>query len=109
MLEINVLLSFGIKSEPLIDYRHSQILTSSDHIGKLTQIPKKKASIEKERVAKQKERKFTKTQRTTEKVGAIVAKKKRASENRIKKIRKQSWTTIAIRATSERLQSFCEK
>ena len=56
MPKLAVPMSFRIRSEPLIDYRHSQILTSSDHVNKLQHISQKLVSIEEEKIAKKTQR-----------------------------------------------------
>ena len=105
-LEIHVPLLTRIRAEPLIDYRHSQILTSIVHVEKLTQIAEKNAAVEEERAPRQKEKDLTKAQRATEKVVAVAIKEKRIAEKEARKIAKESWTTTTIRTTSERLQSL---
>ena len=64
--QIQTSFSSRVRSEPLIDYSHFQILTSTDHVGKLTQISEKKVEIERARARKQKERELTKAKRDQE-------------------------------------------
>ena len=52
--EIRGTRSSRIRSEPLVDYNHSQILTFNDHVEKLITISTKKAMVEEERTTKQK-------------------------------------------------------
>ena len=52
LLEIHIFLSSRVRSEPLFDYRHLQILTSSDHVENRVQISKKKVTIEERRIEK---------------------------------------------------------
>ena len=72
--QIQTSFSSRVRSEPLIDYSHSQILTSTDHVGKLTQISEKKAEIERARAIKQKERELTKAKRDQERMAIAAAK-----------------------------------
>ena len=87
--ETRVSRSSRIKSESLVDYSHSQILTSNDHVGKLITISTKKAMVEEERATKQKERELTKARRAEERVLQAVAKRKRASDLEAKKLTKK--------------------
>ena len=45
-----------VRSEPIVNYSHLQILTSNDHVQKLRTILDKKLMAEKNRVAKQKKK-----------------------------------------------------
>ena len=60
LLQIQMLSTYRVRSEPIIDYSSFQILTFIDHVDKLHQISKKKANIEEERARKQKDRELTK-------------------------------------------------
>ena len=92
--------------EPIIDYSHSQILTSNEHVGKLRRIANKKAMVGEEKAAKLKERELNKRRRAKEKVLEAAAKKRRASELEARKLAKKNWTTTAIRAADERMQQL---
>ena len=95
--------SSKIRSEPLINDRHSQILTSSDHVGKLTQILEKKVEIERARARKQKKRELTKAKRNQERVAVAAAKQKKVANQEAKKITMQKWT----KTTLEKLERDC--
>ena len=69
-----------MKNEPIIDYNHSLVLTSNDHVDKLKVISKKKTRIEEARAAKQRERKFTKERREHERLEEATTKKRRANK-----------------------------
>ena len=60
LIEIRGTRSSRIRSELLVDYNHSQILISNDHVEKLITILTKNAMIEEERATKQKERELSK-------------------------------------------------
>ena len=98
---IQVPMASKVRSEPIIDYSHSQILTSTNHVDKLRKISEKKAMVEEEKAAKQKERELTKRRRAEEKFFKAAAKRRRAEELEARKVAKQKWTTIAIRAAGE--------
>ena len=74
--KIQIPISCRVKSESIIDYSTSQILTSSHHVDKLYQVSQKKANIEEERARKQRER-------AEEKVAAIAAKKQGKSVDKV--------------------------
>ena len=69
-----------------MDYNHSQILTSNDH---LETISTKKTMVEEERATKQKERELTKARRAEERVLQVAAKRKRASDLEARKLTKK--------------------
>ena len=104
--KIQIPISYRMKSESIIDYSTSQILTSSDHVDKLHQVLYKKANIEEERDRKQRERELTKAKRTEEKVATIAAKRRKIVEQEARKISRQSWTSVVIRAAREKLQNL---
>ena len=53
-----------------------------------------------------KERELTKARRAEERVLQAAAKKKRACELEARKLAKKNWTTIVVRATSEKMQAM---
>ena len=50
--------SSKVRSEPIVDYNNSQILTSNEHVDQLITISNKKAMVEEERIAKQRKRTY---------------------------------------------------
>ena len=72
-----------------MDYSNSQILTSNEHVQKLITISNKKAMVEEERIAKQREKELTKRRRAKERVLQAAAKKKRACELEARKLAKK--------------------
>ena len=104
--QIHVSISYRIRSEPLINYNDSQILTSSEHVSKLQQISEKKTIVDEKRIARQRETELTKARRAREKVLAVEAKTKRIAENEAQKLTKQKWTKSAIRKAGERMQTL---
>ena len=102
--QIQTSFSSRVRSEPLIDYSHFQILTSIDHVGKLTQISEKKVEIERERARKQKEREFTKAKRDQERMAIAAAKQRKVADQEVMKITMQKWTKTAIREAGESMQ-----
>lgn len=54
MLQVDILKSGRVRSEPLVDYRHSQILKSTIHMDKPKEIFDKKERVKQERVQKTK-------------------------------------------------------
>ena len=66
--KIQVIMRFRIRSESIVDYSHSQILTSNNHAEKLRRMLEKKEMIEEEKATKQKEKELTKKKRVEEKV-----------------------------------------
>ena len=92
-----------IRSESLVDYNHSQILTSTDHVEKLITISTKKEMVEEERAGK---KKLTKGRRSEERVLQAAPKMKKASDMEARKLAKKTWSTIAVRAVGERMQTL---
>ena len=88
----------------MIDYSHSQILTSIDHVGKLIQILENKAKIERARARKQKERELTKAKRDQERMAIASAKQRKVTDQEAKKITMQKWTKTVIREAGESMQ-----
>ena len=94
------------RTEPIIDYSHSQILTSNEHVGKLRRIADKKTMVEEEKATKLRNRELTKRRRAEEKILEGAAKRRRASELEARKLAKKNWTTTTIRAVGKRMQQL---
>ena len=82
-LQITNSMFFRVRSESLIDYRHSQTLSSTNHVDILKQILKKKARIEEKRAT---ERELIKARREEERVDVVVAKQKKVAKLEAEKI-----------------------
>ena len=102
--QIQETISTRMRSESIVDYSHSQFLTSNDNVQNLKIISDRKKMVEEERVTKQGE--GYKARRAEERLFEAIAKRRRASELKARKQAKLSWTTTAIRAAGERMQSL---
>ena len=104
--KIHIPISKRVKSEPIIDYNRSQILTFTSHVDKLHQISEKKAHIEEERAKKQKQRELIIAKWAEKRIVAAAMKRRKIAKQEARKISRESWTTTIIRAAGERLQNF---
>ena len=96
-------------SEPLVDYTHSQILTSSQHVKKLKDIATKKQQVQLQREEKERARELTNLHKAQQKVKKAAEKQGRAVAKQAKRKFNDSWTKDAIEEGGQKLHDCIKK